>query len=471
MTTCFLAPDPIQSTQFIPGGNTPANGGQLFFYQAGSSTKQTVYKDNAASVAWTNPIVLDSGGNLPNGGEVWFPTGITFKAVFAPSTDTDPPTSPYWTKDNLAGINDTSASQSEWATGPAPTFVTGSQFTLSGDQTGAFVKSRRLKFTVTAGTVYGTITRSSFAVNTTTVDVAFAAGALDAGLNAVSYSLLAPDNPSINTDYANKQASSVASASTTNIWGVAGNSLHVTGTNAIFSFSTTPYTGAIRELIFDGAMPLVHNASTLVLPASANVTTAVGDSATIYADTGSTRVLSFRKAATGIGGNSLVFIASSAAASSASLDITGLSGFASYEVYLNNLVPATVSTDIFMRASTSNGANFDTTANYSYVINNFVVGAGGPLGAGSVATTASYIAQNVDSLAGYGVTGKVAWNNLNTTSRAYAGSIGYRNGNTAYAANAVAGFYNGGPMNALRVQAASGNLNAGSIYVYGVRAP
>jgi hypothetical protein len=100
-------PHPIDAVH--PRGNTPANGGQLFFYQAGSSTKQTVYKDNTASVAWTNPIVLDSGGNLPSGGEVWFPTGITFKAVFAPSTDTDPPSSPYWTKDNLAGINDTSS--------------------------------------------------------------------------------------------------------------------------------------------------------------------------------------------------------------------------------------------------------------------------------------------------------------------------------------------------------------------------
>mgnify|MGYP001611055371 CR=1 FL=1 len=93
MTTCFLAPDPIQSTQFIPGSATPANGGQLFFYAAGSSPKQTVYKDGNANTAWSNPIVLDSGGNLPSGGEVWFPTGQTFKVIYAPATDTDPPAS------------------------------------------------------------------------------------------------------------------------------------------------------------------------------------------------------------------------------------------------------------------------------------------------------------------------------------------------------------------------------------------
>jgi len=103
--------------QFIPGGIVPAAGGKLFFYVAGSvSTKQTVYKDNAAAVSWSNPIVLDSGGNLPSGGEVWFPTGQTFKAVLAPFNDTDPPASPYWSKDNLSGINDVSAAASSSST-------------------------------------------------------------------------------------------------------------------------------------------------------------------------------------------------------------------------------------------------------------------------------------------------------------------------------------------------------------------
>ena len=167
MTTCFLAPDPIQSTQFIPGGNTPANGGQLFFYAAGSSTKQTVYRDNAAAVAWANPIVLDSGGNLPSGGEVWFPTGQSFKVVFAPSNDTDPPASPYWSKDNLTGMNDTTASVSDWVSGPTPTFVSATSFTLVGDQTLIFTKGRRIKTTNTGGTVLSTVVNSVFGATTT----------------------------------------------------------------------------------------------------------------------------------------------------------------------------------------------------------------------------------------------------------------------------------------------------------------
>lgn len=292
MTTCFLAPDPIQSTQFIPGGNTPANGGQLFFYVAGSSTKQTVYKDNAAGTAWSNPIVLDSGGNLPSGGEVWFPTGQTFKVIFAPSTDTDPPTSPYWTKDNLAGMNDTAAATvSEWVSGPAPTYVSGTQFTVTGDQTGTFTAGRRIKTTNTAGTVYSVITQAAFGTSTT-VNVVSDSGTLDSGLSAVSYGIADPANPSISPQEIYRKGSAVASAGngTTDVWGVVGDYVHVTGTNAVHSFSTAPYAGARRELIFDGALTLFSSAA-MTLPGNTNISTAANDYALVRADTVSTNIV------------------------------------------------------------------------------------------------------------------------------------------------------------------------------------
>src|SRR5512135_1535110 len=277
MTTCFLAPDPIQSTQFIPGGNTPANGGQLFFYVAGSSTKQTVYKDNAAGTAWSNPIVLDSGGNLPNGGEVWFPTGQTFKVIFAPSTDTDPPASPYWTKDNLAGMNDTAAATvSEWVSGPAPTYVSGTHFTVTGAQ---------------AGTVYSVITQVAFGTSTT-VNVVSDSGTLDSGLSAVSYGIADPANPSISPQEIYRKGAAVASAGngTTDVWGVIGDYVHVTGTNAVHSFSTAPYAGARRELIFDGALTL-FSSSAMTLPGNTNISTSANDYAVLRGDSTSTNII------------------------------------------------------------------------------------------------------------------------------------------------------------------------------------
>lgn len=296
MASFFLAPDPIQSTFLIPGGVIPGNGAQLFVFVAGSvSTPTTVYKDNAGNASWSNPIVLDSGGNLPLGGVVWIPAGVSIKAVWAPANDTSPPSSPYRTIDNMAGVNDVAGSQTDWIPGPTATFVSGSQFTLVGDQTTNFTKSRRLKFTVTAGTVYGSISKSTFGA-VTTVDVAFASGALDSGLSAVSYSLIAPDNPSINADYINKQASTVASSGngTTNIWGVSGNSVHVTGTNATFNFSTAPYPGARRTVIFDGALSLNSSAANR-MPGNINITTAPNDMADVYADTTTSTIISFYK--------------------------------------------------------------------------------------------------------------------------------------------------------------------------------
>ena len=67
----------------------------------------------------------------------------------------------------------------------------------------------------------------------------------------------------------------LASASTTNIGGQTSTKLQVTGTTTITSFGTT-YRGPIF-VRFAGALILTHNASTLILPSGANITTAAGD--------------------------------------------------------------------------------------------------------------------------------------------------------------------------------------------------
>lgn len=295
MTTVFLAPDPIQGTKFVPGGNTPANGAQLFCYAAGSTTKQSVYTTNLGTVAWANPIVLDSGGNLGGSNEVWIVTGVPMKFVLAPSNDTDPPASPYWSMDNVSGINDTSGtsgSTSEWVAGPTPTFVSSTQFTLAGDQTATFTVGRRVKATVTAGTVYGTITASAFAVSTT---VTIQGAVLDSGLSAIFYGLLDPANTSIDFYHIARQATAVLVASaTTNIWASDGNSVHLSSTVTIGSFSSSPYVGARKTVIADAAFTLQNSSTTLIVPGGQNKTVSIGDTFDVYADTASKmRILNY----------------------------------------------------------------------------------------------------------------------------------------------------------------------------------
>jgi hypothetical protein len=98
-----LSPVPIQDYQI---NGIPAVGAKVFIYTAGTTTKITTYTDSTGGTAQTNPIILNSRGEPENqsGASVgiWLPAGTTYKMVFAPSTDTDPPTNPIWTVDNIA---------------------------------------------------------------------------------------------------------------------------------------------------------------------------------------------------------------------------------------------------------------------------------------------------------------------------------------------------------------------------------
>lgn len=79
------------------------SGGKLYTYQAGTTTNQATYKEQALSNQHANPIVLNSAGRLDD--PVWATAGNTFKLVFKTSAGTQ--IGPTW--DNVAGINDTSA--------------------------------------------------------------------------------------------------------------------------------------------------------------------------------------------------------------------------------------------------------------------------------------------------------------------------------------------------------------------------
>ena len=86
----------------------------------------------------------------------------------------------------------------------------------------------------------------------------------------------------------------IASASTTTIWALDGNSMHITGTTTITSFGTAAQAGLTRNVIFDGALTLTHNATSLILPTGANITTAAGDTAIVLAETtANARVLAY----------------------------------------------------------------------------------------------------------------------------------------------------------------------------------
>ncbi len=79
------------------------------------------------------------------------------------------------------------------------------------------------------------------------------------------------------------EGSAVASATSPDIWATDGNTVHITGTTTITDFADAPRIGAWRWLVFDGALTFTHG-SGITLPGSANITTAAGDIAFVYAD-------------------------------------------------------------------------------------------------------------------------------------------------------------------------------------------
>jgi hypothetical protein len=87
----------------------------------------------------------------------------------------------------------------------------------------------------------------------------------------------------------------VASASTTDLGAVNDDAIRITGTTTITSFGTVAE-GTARLVRFDGALTLTYNATSLILPGAANITTAQGDSLIAYSlGSGNWKVMGYWK--------------------------------------------------------------------------------------------------------------------------------------------------------------------------------
>jgi hypothetical protein len=280
----------VNNAQFING--EPAVGAKLFFYAAGSSTKQTTYADEAGLIPQTNPIILDSRGEPSQ--PVWGTEGLSYKIVFTASTDSDPPASPIWDIDDVTGINDASLNIDQWVdSGVTPTYVSATQFTLPGDQTSAFHNKRRIKVLITAGTAYGTILSSVFGA-LTTVTVVMDTTPLDSGLSSIQLGLLTYTNPSIPSIVESSRATVAATATTTPLWASTAQVQDWTGTPTITDFPAAPKAGAWR-VAYPAAGTVITDNAAIDVQGDANYTTVADDQLYIEAITTSTFKVLIRK--------------------------------------------------------------------------------------------------------------------------------------------------------------------------------
>ncbi len=126
--------------------------------------------------------------------------------------------------------------------------------------------------------------------------------------NAVSGTVIEPDDwndlftdietalnaVSIGTIFAKTD---VASATTCNIGAATTSVVRITGTTTITSLGSVA--NCRKHVFFSGALTLTHNATTLILPGAANVTTAAGDCADLISDaSGNWRCHNYQQAST-----------------------------------------------------------------------------------------------------------------------------------------------------------------------------
>jgi hypothetical protein len=165
-------------------------------FAAGTSTPLAVYNDAALTVPAANPFTLDANGEAV----VYAAAGSNYKIQLYDPTNT----TQQWSVDNvtIGGSGSSSGSGSQWiATGLTPSFIGTTSFSVVGDQRTTLAIGARLQTTNTAGTIYCTITNSTFGGGITTVTVTMAApgdsGVLDSGLSVVNVGILTPANRSI----------------------------------------------------------------------------------------------------------------------------------------------------------------------------------------------------------------------------------------------------------------------------------
>lgn len=92
------------------------------------------------------------------------------------------------------------------------------------------------------------------------------------------------------------QGADIASEAACALGSATGNCVTITGTTTITSF-TSAAEGALRFVRFSGALTLTYNATTLILPTSANITTAAGDCAIFKSEgSGNWRCLFYQRA-------------------------------------------------------------------------------------------------------------------------------------------------------------------------------
>lgn len=147
----------------------------------------------------------------------------------------------------------------------------------------------------------------------------------------------------------------IASAATTDIGAATGNSVTITGTTTITALGTIK-AGVTRLVTFAGALTLTHNATSLILPGGADITTAAGDVMLAKSEgSGNWRIAPYVRADGKAITSRIALETEQATTSGTAFDFTGIPADAKRVTVIFNEVSVTGTDDLLVQLGDSGG--------------------------------------------------------------------------------------------------------------------
>jgi hypothetical protein len=232
----------LSGQTLVDGNGAPYAAAKAYFYETGTTTPKNTYSNAGLTSANANPVVADADGRF---GDIYLIAG-RYKVVYATSADV--------AIDTLDPVDGTS------------------QLITASSAPGTTYPFLRY-YNTTDGRVYRRNAANSGWIDEGLVDELINAATVSEVLTGTSTAKAVTPDALAGLW---QRGADIASASTISLPAGGGGVYNITGTTGITGISSAQG-GRCIKVRFAGALTITHNATSMILPGAANITTVAGD--------------------------------------------------------------------------------------------------------------------------------------------------------------------------------------------------